>query len=238
MDAKSAWDSGITLERALFRHGETETVDAYRRISKHQPLLMMAGALNEQIEKRAFDSEKMRTAQKLNKDTIDLRLALEAQVAARLTNGGLVGCGYALPRSPDDGPIEIPADVWGGKINWQKSEVKGNGLEFAAVRVVETQSDRPSSEIATNVTQNPPSTRPPGRPGVATFIEEAYQALREADAIDYDAPRARIYEPIRGFLMKKYPGNKARWQRLSDKTVASHTKDLFDADRKKPCLSA
>lgn len=66
-----------------------------------------------------------------------------ADLVAAMQNGRFVLYGYALQRRAKDRPVIIPADLYDGRyIDWGSSKIKGNGLEFVSVVIVEAEAAR------------------------------------------------------------------------------------------------
>jgi len=68
----------------------------------------------------------------------NLLAELKKQVTELVKTNALIPVGFILPRASTDKPQIISVDLFlAGEVNWDKSEVTSNGLEFAAVRLVE-----------------------------------------------------------------------------------------------------
>ena len=74
-----------------------------------------------------------------------------------------------------------------------------------------------------------------GRPTLKPEIEAAYQDLLDAGEIDFDAPKKRLYEPIR----EKVRGDKSNpnLYGLGDEAIRKVISPLFDADKNKRSAS-
>lgn len=71
-----------------------------------------------------------------------------------------------------------------------------------------------------------------GRPTAKAEIEAAYQDLRGAGKIDFGAPKARLYQPIR----EKVRGDKESpdlWTGLGDEAIRKAISPLFEQDKNK-----
>jgi hypothetical protein len=64
-----------------------------------------------------------------------LRL-VKNQIISFIEKDQYIALGYSVPRSPENSPVQIPKDAFSGVINWEKSEVRGNGLSFVLVRLI------------------------------------------------------------------------------------------------------
>src|SRR6185437_6714713 len=66
---------------------------------------------------------------------------IQEWLITELQNDRMKLYGYAFPRHPNDRPVKIPADLYDARFdNWGGSTVKGNGLEFVAVAIIELKS--------------------------------------------------------------------------------------------------
>lgn len=148
----------------------------------------------------------------------------------RLIGGGhVLALGYALPRRPEDYPAWIPLDVWPGKIGWPESSVKGNGLEFVAVRVV---TNRTAQGLLSSCDQGLlPAVKKTGRPSLKARIIEAYDALKGAGQIDFKSPMGHAFPQLRAWLSERYPDNAGQFANMADETIRKHVSNLFKEDR-------
>jgi len=126
----------------------------------------------------------------------------------RLTSGNLLAFGYLSPRSIDDAPREIPADLWPkAKINFDKSEIQSGSLKFENVRIIKSPN---KSKIASLgklrlvVSKEAEPLRRAGRPGSRKQILTAYQALKAAGEIDFAKPMTHAYVKIRAVLTQQH----------------------------------
>ncbi|GAB4356162.1 MAG: hypothetical protein Kow00114_06930 [Kiloniellaceae bacterium] len=152
--------------------------------------------------------------------------AMRAYILAGLRSGTALGVGYAIPRKPDDAPALIPADVWGGRIDWHGAKVFGEGLEFVSVRVIEVSA---AAELLPPAEDAASAPRPVGRPSVKADVFAAYEALRDAGKIDFDAPMKRLFPEIRAWLCEAYPDRAGAFRDMADETIRRVIVDLFKA---------
>lgn len=150
-------------------------------------------------------------------------------VISLIARSKLIALGYELPRRALDKPIEIPTDVWSGKIDWVKSAVSGNELQFVAVRVI----PKVAAEKLLGKLIPAPKPKPVGKPSVKREIVEGYKYLRERNQIDFSKPRTACDEQIRALLKLQYPDRAGTYAHLSDETFRIHIGILFKADRAK-----
>lgn len=126
----------------------------------------------------------------------------------RLASGKLLAFGYLSPRSIDDAPREIPADLWlKAKINFDKSEIQSGSLKFENIRVAKRSRNLriaapPKLQLVHS--RNFDQPRPIGRPSSRKQIFAAYQALKSANEIEYSKPMTHAYAKIRAVLIRQY----------------------------------
>lgn len=126
----------------------------------------------------------------------------------RLAMGKLLAFGYRSPRSIDDAPREIPADLWPkAKIYFDKSEIQNGSLKFENIRVAKRSKNLrtaapPKMQLVRPNHIEPP--RPIGRPSSRNQIFVVYQALKSSNEIDYSKPMTHAYAIIRAALIQQY----------------------------------
>jgi hypothetical protein len=159
-----------------------------------------------------------------------IREEMRRRLQSLLSTRRLYAMGFALPRSVNDAPNMVPSDLWSGKIDWDKSAVAANGLEFVAVRVLTvTTEDRALAVVQPALLPAPRPGR--GRPPIAKpRIAEAYVALKRAGQIDFDEPMTAFYPKIRRYLAIQYPTDAARLGVLSDEMIRKITESMFKND--------
>lgn len=80
----------------------------------------------------------------------------------------IIAIGYSIPRTPSDKPKQIPVDLWDCNVNWENSELSGNGLHFLSVRLLclKNPPNTKNSEVKSSALK--------GRPSVKRDIIHAY----------------------------------------------------------------
>ena len=113
-----------------------------------------------------------------------------------------------IPREAEDKPSLIPFDVIeSGEINWGNSSIKGNGLEFVGVAVLEKQLIDESNEKS-NSTENDKepfgkSIRGKGRPSLNPLIKEIYLEEKRNRRIDYSKSKKAIFNELEITIAEK-----------------------------------
>ena len=224
------WNKGLSLGAASYRFAHPQLKAEYdeRRNAKMPKLATpepipdarwweMVGAMFEAYQPIAEARGEIAKADQRLKDYL-MQL---------IGNGQVLAFGYALPRAPEDFPVRVPLDVWSGKIDWYASTVKGNGLEFVAVRVLPI---RFVQEFAPQKLL-PPEEKKSGRPSIQQEIFEAYESLKGQGAINFDASMKSHYPLIRDFLCKAYPDKAGQFQYLADETIRRVITDDFNTNK-------
>ena len=104
----------------------------------------------------------------------------------------------------------------------------------ATASVEEGVADGSSSHSADNLPDKQPSRV--GRPTLDAEIKVAYQGLLEAGEINFDAPKARVYEPIRKKVQER-EGAPDLLQGLGDEAIRKVIRKLFEEDKNKRSAS-
>jgi hypothetical protein len=76
-----------------------------------------------------------------------------------------------------------------------------------------------------------------GRPTLGPEIEAAYKELRNAGDINFDAPKIRLYEPIRE-KVREYKGDPSLQRGLGNEAIRKVISPLFEEDKNKRSASA
>jgi hypothetical protein len=132
--------------------------------------------------------------------------------------GKFILLGYRLPRHLSDPAVQIPADLFEERfVDWHNSGIKGAGLEFANVRVIEAPKIIPATENRLNPSMKPDSPvaipenrRKRGRPLMWPLIEEAYNDLDATGAVQANARMTTIATAIQEWIKQHYPAYPAK----------------------------
>lgn len=98
---------------------------------------------------------------------------LKLQTISWIQEGLLKAYGFAVPRTPEAQPVEVPLDLWNSRVSWENNFVEGQGLRIDAVRVF------PSHWL------EPDETKRPGRPSRVDEVLRAYENLISNGKIDF-----------------------------------------------------
>lgn len=221
IDPAAAWKDGLPLFQALFKFGDDKTSVRLHEALTNPTNPGIIEALTKAAQAgagwEAFGTPQVRDAQDFAYETAKLRKTLEQSVLDQLFSGALLGYGYAVPRHPTDTPALIPKDVWRGRIKWEDSSVKGNGLEFLVVRALPRKS--PKLEKI--------EVRKPGRPTRKPQIIEAFRALEAEGKIKRENSLTSHYPLVRNKVAALFPDEQDTKRGLGDKALYQHLAPLF-----------
>ena len=105
-------------------------------------------------------------------------------------------------------PAIVPQDVMSGTFQFERNTIKGNGLEFVAVRIVQNSAAEPVKAL---------HKRRPGRPSVQEPIKAVFKALQEDGKIDRNKAINSNFPAIRAKLAEMYPDSTPT--KISDKLL-------------------
>lgn len=225
MNNFTIWKNAVALEEAYVRYAHKEDADRYRSLSAENSLTAMI----ERAEKRLQDGEAGWDALSNSvgpySELSELRQKLCQQCRAWVTAGKLKAYGFAVPRHPNDEPLEVPDYLWDGFINWDRSKVENHGLKMEGIRLIlPTWIERLFAEASAQ-----PEGRGPGRRSRKSQIMQAFEALDRLDQIDYEKPMAKIFPRIREMVLQAHSGDPDGEKGLDDKTIAKHLGKPFNA---------
>lgn len=123
-----------------------------------------------------------------------LTRTLKERILKAVETGYLKACGFAVPRKPSDVPIEVPTDLWSGRVKWEDNSIYGHGMRMEAVRVF------PFRWL------EPEEGKRPGRPSRVDEIRQCYEELKANGKIDFSRPNKAIAQQVRAHILAK-PGN-------------------------------
>lgn len=129
-------------------------------------------------------------------------------VSEGMRTGAIRAFGFEQPRRLDDAAVELDAAMIAGNpyFRWDNGTAKYQGLSFAEIRMMDSTratalvakwraEDRTGARILTDTSPNPV-----GRPSWTPEIERAFEALKSAGKINFQAKMASHYPTIRQWL--------------------------------------
>lgn len=232
-DPQHLWKVGLALLNARNRYGAPDLVREVFRLQATHPLMRMANAVLERRENRSVGDAEYTQANSDRNKLLALERKLESQFLTELREGKLWAFGYSAPRKPTDAPCRLPIDLFEGKIDWVKSAIKGNGLEFTAVRVVA--SPAPGLVSAPRETQAPQlevAPAAPGRPSRRGEIVAAWQALEAERKINRATSLRSHFALVRAKVHEIHRSDPRGEKGLGDKVLYQILSELWNRDAK------
>jgi len=211
MNLSELWNSGIELSEAAEHFSPQSLQRQFMRAKKS-----ISGKLKNLAERKKslaisnpnqkslyFISGSISDAAEIYASPNEFLHKMRDHLLAKLKSGDCVAVGFAIPRKSTDDPHKIPIDLFEHRnqyLDWEKSSIKGKGLEFASVRVVPgdilalAAAPNPATPIAAS--QPAPyasaaAPRKPGRPNASVAIEKALSVLDADGRIDWSASMTR-----------------------------------------------
>lgn len=140
-----------------------------------------------------------------------------------LRTGKLVGYGYHVPRQPKDIPTRIPDDLFDEKfIDWNKSEIDGNGSKYFAVRIFKATWLKGVLAPPNNLVTSKPKPGQPGRPSMRETVLRAFESLNSNSAISAEHSKKSIAAKIREYILASSSNNKEVGRIPSEKTILKY----------------
>lgn len=241
------WKSGVSLEQAILHFATPEGKAKYNALYQkkdtefHQNLNTLSTPPDKKHGTEIWQNiGKMLTALSTG-GGIEFTGHIESlkkEVIRYVRDGWLIALGYPMPRQAADPPQIIPDDVWVGKIDWQKSEIKGNGLHFVSVRISIYRTSKGC--VLEHAPQQPETiqliaapTPRIGRPSYKRVIKEAYDYLKSQNLIDHEHPMTACYPLIRDYLAKAYPARAGQYLDMANEAIRPVISPLYKEFKKK-----
>ena len=227
MNTQEIWERGLDLGQADFQLAPKALREEH-------------SAVSQRLKKEADDARQAAPSdlaaalnafrQQINwaAGPTDVRKKMRAQLCALLKSGSLLAYGFCLPRSASDTPVQVPRDLLSGPfVDWEKSTIKGHGLEFVAVRVV-------SPSIAAqhkvpNKDDSPQEKRKPGPRSGEQAIIDAYTALLTAGKINADTPPKVICSEVQVYAQEQISSAFPRGRGLSERSIRRALRRFLDS---------
>ncbi len=238
------WKRGIPLNRAIFHFGTSEWNAKYELLRQKKEAAFeesLKAAETLHVENNIGKIAKgllsvFSPPTKANKEFSEHIEILKKDIIRNILNGTLIALGYSLPQNPSSPPHIIPDDVW-GKVNWDASEIQGQGLHFVSVRLARRNIAGMDLEHEPRQPKNVPLISPPvagrlGRPSLKGDIQEAYEYLQSQNLVDLAKPMAAYYVPIREYLAKAYPDKAGQYKKMADETIRLVISSLHKKNKK------
>ncbi len=215
---KTSWEFAVPLRDAPFRFAHTSLFDKLRDLKRQTQQDAEKGQLDEDAKQRLQQLAAIETK-------------FDENLKLLVNTGELLAIGFALPRTPESFPIDIPPDVWNSNIDWRNDAVSGNGLEFAAVRIAPFEDVEPRFE---RLQSSPTKVDAPrrGRPSSQEDVYKAYEALKQNGHINFLQSMRSQFPIIRAELCKLHPDWKSHIETMSDETIRQTISNDFKEMRR------
>lgn len=221
------WEKAIPLAQAFIAFAPRDDAERYRELSADTSWLATLERTQQKVKAGAAIPDAFSQSVGPTGTISELRTKLQNQCLSWIRTGRLIAYGFAVPRKPDDMPIEIPCDLWDGLVKWDSSAVGRHGLRIEGVRLIlPVQIEQIRAELSAQL-----EGRGQGRRTRKPQILEAFDALHRLGEIDYTGQMASCCPVIREWVMLKYPDDPDGEKGLDEKTVAKHIRALFNAQK-------
>ena len=219
------WEKAVPLNRAFVSFARSEDAERYRDLVDSTSVVAILERAKQNVAAGEEPAKALSRAAGRGGELIDFRRKLEKQCIDWVKLGRLVAYGFANPRKPADDPVKVPADLWDGFVNWNKSTVEYNGLKMQGVRLIQhTMIEKTRGAL-------PPSSegRGQGRRTRKPQILVAFEALYGDGLIDFEKPMAELYPQIREWVLHAHPDDPDGEKGLDNKTIQKHIAKLFQS---------
>jgi hypothetical protein len=227
------WQQGLNLEAGAYQFTDPNLRAEYFRVKETEVEEVEPQHIDEDapwFEQLSAEFANLRPEAEKYVELDKIKRKMKDLFVSLLRREKALAYGYTVPRQAEDFPQLIPSDVWTGKIDWSKAAVKGNGLEFVAVRVLPSPARDELMEGKKETFITPP-IKPVGRPTVSPNVLEAYESLKADGLIDFKAAQVRVHDQIRQWLAKQYPDRAGQFSNLAKETIRKEISDLFKSDQ-------
>jgi hypothetical protein len=181
-----AYLQGIPLSEAIFKAADAESLQKYNEMAniKITALPKKTEGFGDILRAAASQLQDFQINQGKIKEIENI---LKNRLLKLIKNGDLMAFGFEMPRNIQDQPIKIPPDLFfGGEINWQKSELKSQNLEFSGIKIFKNSNpviDLSPNNLKNTQKQIPDEAEKAKKPNFADLDPELH--IGEKDAAKY-----------------------------------------------------
>ena len=220
-----AWGKGKSLEGALNKFTNKNILREYKSV----PVPIYDAKLDSTVNDfSALIQNFLNPAQNYLNLKGSSRINLNNNLFQKLSHGRLIALGYEEPRKSSDFPVVIPQNIWPPeKINWKKSLIKENNLEFSSVRIV-------TLSVYNNTIFAAPrkANRGQGRPSKGIEINKAYDELKnEGTFKDYSLPFTKHIDDVQYRVMKNTKSEDIKG--INHKAIQKWCSKKYQSDKEK-----
>lgn len=219
--------NALTLEDAIFEYADPELLknydSAYEEISSKEETRIKPENFLEGLSQFSESLLKIQS----NKDNFNkILLNLKRDILNRVKNSELAAYGFKLPRNIDDKPIKIPADLFlFGDINWKKSGLISQNIEFAGIRLIKNK--KPQLNVVIELPKNKKEINNSQNVNFADLDPDKHIDEKEASQYLGISPRT-----LQGYRIK---GGGPKFHKFGKKAVrykVSELKEWIDKNQK------
>ena len=227
------WRSSYALSRAAFIFASPEDQAKWKALKDVSAIeAFQAGAVEASKGQPDFSAaviQAMKAPSKILRDRAEHTDKLQQDVLKFIEGGLLHGFGFEPPRRLDSVPVPIPKRAWSDHIDWEKNSLTFESMQFVEVRLT---TNRIRNEILERGQVDKTPVNAPGRPGVRSDIEDAFQALKDTGSIDPKASQSSHYPRVRAWLERNRPDLDVPPAQMSEKTIHKYFSPLFNELKK------
>lgn len=127
-----AYKNAISLPLAISQFGSPELMEQLSKVREINQPNFSSNSILETLSEGLQAFQDINSSQLAQKEIIE---KLKDKIISRVQKGELIAMGLKMPLDMASKPIEIPAHLFSGEINWEKSELKNGNLEFSQIRL-------------------------------------------------------------------------------------------------------
>lgn len=242
----SHWRASIPLSQAAIHFAPMDLQNKWRELSKRHALNEAKSHYQANMPSNTSWMDHFAAmadgAQSLVMARADVMKQAKAQLLRALLHGKYNAFGFEYPRKLSSDPLEIPAALWHGRIDWSGNELRSQSLRFVEIRLLPNYGHRqsrvtietPPQPIFLEQTQDhrpepqpAPTPAKAGRPSIKGPVRDAFHALAANGQINPMASAKSHYPLVRDWIATHDTEAGIDADRLSDEGIRAHFSPLF-----------
>ena len=228
MDSWEIWNRGVLLSRAHLRIASPAQAGQLAHYEKETSGSSMMERLLHNLESGVATERVFENVTGPISEKHAVERSLRATLLQYIGQGKLRAFGLAMPRKPEDTPIEVPPDLWTGIVAWQDNRLQANGLRIEQVKLIDAKVfEKHATERSTQISEEIEPLRSAGRPSRKDQIIEAFHALLNSGELNLGKPASHSYPAVKKWVQEHYPIDDDPERGLSDKALEKHFNPLF-----------
>lgn len=205
---RKLWINSVPLKRAWLHFTHPKNVEEWNALKSQSAFEAFQKGAQEVAASEKSLAEKLSVALSQPQSILIARTTLQKKmqnaVVGYLRDEQLFAYGFEPPRRMGTQPLEIPKYYWSGQIDWIKSTLTFNGIQFVEVRLISASKRAKVLELAPVPKTGSEAT--PGRPGFEADILEAHKLLLDAGKFNPNASLKSQCPAIRNWLIENKLG--------------------------------